>query len=245
MAGDAVAVLHAPPVLLDRDTCRAHDPDGRPADRQLGGTTHRAGGRRRRGSGPTRRAFRGRALGPARRRRLVTLERVPVRPRRREDLDRDGALGARGHRVRHVGRDVPGPSGLELALLVADPEPHRSGGQHPDLLVVVGVLGYYRPRVEFDDGERRPLAGDEAANHPVPDPVWRSLAEVAEAAHSRPDFTTPISSHTPRIPESRNPMNEITCSPITCGPFLAKIPIRLDPISPPATTSAITSRLKT
>ena len=31
--------------------------------------------------------------------------------------------------------------------------------------------------------------------------------------------------------------------PRTCGPRLAKIPIRLEPINPPATTSAITSRL--
>ena len=29
LAGDRVAVLHAPPVLLDRDPRRAHDPDGR------------------------------------------------------------------------------------------------------------------------------------------------------------------------------------------------------------------------
>src|SRR4029077_5062446 len=130
-------------------------------------------------------------------------------------------------------------------FLVADPEPHRAGGQHADLLVVVRVLGNHRPRLELDDDERRPLAGDAAADHALPDPVRCGPAEVAEPAHSRPDLTTPIKSHTPRIPESRNPMNEITCSPITCGPFLAKIPIRLDPIRPPATTTATTSRLKT
>ena len=42
-----------------------------------------------------------------------------------------------------------------------------------------------------------------------------------------------------------NPTSEITCRPSTCGPLFAKMPIRLEPISPPATMSAITSRLKT
>ena len=37
----------------------------------------------------------------------------------------------------------------------------------------------------------------------------------------------------------------MTLIPSTCGPAFAKMPIRLDPIRPPATTIAITSRLKT
>src|SRR5262249_757243 len=44
-------------------------------------------------------------------------------------------------------------------------------------------------------------------------------------------------------PESKKPMNDRKLTPATNGPCFEKMPIRLEPIRPPTTISAITSRL--
>src|SRR4051812_31751075 len=66
---------------------------------------------------------------------------------------------------------------------------------------------------------------------------WRRI-------YSRPERTTPQRSQNPRTAESAKPTTERIFTPRTCGPAVAKIPMMLEPISPPTTMSAITSRLK-
>src|SRR4029079_15713387 len=58
-----------------------------------------------------------------------------------------------------------------------------------------------------------------------------------------PARQTPHISHSPRTPAMKNPKADTTLSPSTCGPDVAKTPIRLEPISPAATTNAMISRL--
>ena len=55
---------------------------------------------------------------------------------------------------------------------------------------------------------------------------------------------TPHISQIPSTAESAKPTIERTFTPSSCGPVVAKIPIMLEPISPPTTMSATTSRLK-
>src|ERR671937_3093647 len=70
-----------------------------------------------------------------------------------------------------------------------------------------------------------------------------SADESVLTLYNRPARTTPQSSQTPRAPERRKPIKERKLTPKTNGPCFAKMPIRLEPIKPPTTTSATTSRL--
>src|SRR5207245_6906609 len=61
--------------------------------------------------------------------------------------------------------------------------------------------------------------------------------------HKRPERITPQSSQTPSTPEKMKPMKEMMLIPSSCGLAFERMPIRLEPIRPPVTTSAIKSRL--
>ncbi len=95
----------------------------------------------------------------------VDRRRVPVGTGRREDVDHDRALRADADVVRHVGRDPPRPARPHPARLVADRERHVAGDDHPELLVLVAVLGHDRIRRELDEGEGDPLALDPPGAH--------------------------------------------------------------------------------
>ena len=90
----------------------------------------------------------------------------------------DCAFGAGGHLVRNVGRDAPRAAGPELARLVADAERQRAREHHPELLVLVTVLGDDRVRLELDDAERDALAVDRAHADAVPDVLRPERCEV-------------------------------------------------------------------
>src|SRR5262245_60180136 len=115
----------------------------------------------------------------------------------------------------------------------------------------VAVL--HRPPLLHDGHIRRPphahgRAPDRAGGgHTGRAPSDRGRVAVAARRalrrQRRPDLSTPTRSQTPSTVESAKPISEITCSPRTCGPPVAKMPMRLEPIRPPATTSAITRRL--
>src|SRR5206468_6008970 len=66
----------------------------------------------------------------------------------------------------------------------------------------------------------------------------------SDPLHRRPERMTPQSTHRPKSAESAKPITEITLIPTTCGPFFAKIPIRLDPIRPPVRSEEHTSELQ-
>src|SRR5581483_3358866 len=95
---------------------------------------------------------------PGRWDRVDPVERVPVGAAGNEGLDRDGALRAGRHLVRRVGRDAPRAARQKLPLLVADPEAHRAGGEHADLLILVRVLRDDRVRLELDGHGPQPRA---------------------------------------------------------------------------------------
>src|SRR3954452_6038053 len=85
--------------------------------------------------------------------------------------------------MRDVRRDHPRRAGPQLLRLVADAEGQRAADQHPRLLVHVVVLGYLRPGLELDRGERRLGSGDRATDDAVPDLERRDGVPVAEGAH--------------------------------------------------------------
>ena len=61
----------------------------------------------------------------------------------------------------------------------------RAAQHHPELLVVVAVLGYDGRGLELDHGEADALAVHGARDGPVPDLEWRQGFELLEYTHAR------------------------------------------------------------
>src|SRR5207253_3753062 len=120
---------------------------------------------------------------PARLLRVEPFERLPVRPRRREDVDDHRSFGTSMNLVRRVRGDVPRLPRSERAARVADAEIDGSREDESQLLVLVVVLGNDPVRLELHDRQRESLAADDASQDAVPDAPGCDLAEVLEAAH--------------------------------------------------------------
>ncbi len=115
--------------------------------------------------------------------RAEPLERRPVLAHGREDVQHDRASGAGVHLVRDVGWDAPGAAGYEVACLVVDAERHGSAKHHPELLVVVAVLGNDAQGLELDDCKAAALALDRACNDAVPDAERLQRGKISERTH--------------------------------------------------------------
>src|SRR5215211_1093103 len=85
--------------------------------------------------------------------------------------------------MRHIARDPPGTAGSELARLTANRERDRALDHEAHLLVGVRVLREMHAGVELDKGERQLVAVDSPACDPVPDPLPRDRADIAEELH--------------------------------------------------------------
>ena len=124
------------------------------------------------------------ALGPGGWTRYEGFESRPVFPRRREDVDDNGARVTGNDRVRRVGRDSPDATGSEASLVVSDAEDDRPFNDHAELFVVVMVFWKLRARLDFDHRERQPLAVDSAGEIPVRKQLRRDRLEFVEGTHA-------------------------------------------------------------
>ena len=87
--------------------------------------------------------------------------------------------------VRRVRRNPPRSARAEIASLVGDAERDGSADNHPELLVLVAVLGYHAPRIELHDCQGTELSLDGARGNAIPDVERLQAGEVVEEAHLR------------------------------------------------------------
>src|SRR5919204_509922 len=111
-------------------------------------------------------------------------ERLPIGPRRAEDVDRHAAVGTGAGLVGHVGRDAIGVARPQLARLAADREAQLALEDESQLLVGMRVLGHVDVGLEVDEAELHVATGDGMGMRALPDPVRPKLGEAAaEGAH--------------------------------------------------------------
>src|SRR5581483_9062695 len=150
-----------------------------------------------------------------------------------DELPTWGIVRLRGHGLvdpAHVD-DVLRPDEVVAARRL---EPDRSVERHRMAVLLERVEHVVGTLVRVGENELRAVAQTDFDRH--------EPSLLVRTPHRRPERTTPTSSHTPSSVESTKQITEMTFTPSTCGPPFAKTPIRLDPIRPPVTTSAITSR---
>src|SRR5438067_1336747 len=131
---------------------------------------------------------------------------------------------------------------LRLELPAADaPDPRREHGVRPPLLCQVAP---HRSELALQRGHIvMPLVPLVLVGPGSAGDGCHEQEDDGDAHQIRPERKTPHISQSPSSPAMKNPYADTTFSPSTCGPEVAKTPIRLEPISPAATTKAMISRL--